>query len=323
MTRRAHPVRYVIDLELPEEERWAEVIRDRRRLARRLFRNFEAQVKVPTALLAPFGVMYRASGGRYTGEIAAWAHALGVSVGGLTAAQCSYELAMANAYAGAVFGCTAAVVNQASGPVHLRILDWDLPGMREATAIFDFVGWDHDFTIVGLAGFVGALTGMVPGSYSVSINQAPPSERPGFDFAPSLLLREVLETCATYDEAAYALKHTAVAAPVFFTVCGTDQDQACVVERRRREHRVRRMTRGLLVQANHHVAPSWRGHRYADDEFQDDSEIRQDLAEERLRDRVGTPAKFLRALDVFPIVSNITVQRIAMEPRSGSLLVKA
>lgn len=320
--RRVYPERYVIDLELPEEERWAEVIRARRRHARRLFKNFEAQVKVPTTLLAPFGAMYRASGGRCAGEIDAWADALGVSAGVLTAAQCSYELSMAGAYAGTVFGCTAAVVGHAAGPVHLRVLDWDLPGMREATAIFDFVGGDHDFVVVGLTGFVGALTGMVRGSYSVSINQAPPSQRPSFDFAPSFLLRDVLESCATYEDAVYALKHTAVAAPAFFTVCGTDDDEACVVERRRREHKVRRMSRGLLVQANHHLARAWKELTYSDPEFQDDSETRQELAQERLRDRVGTPAQLLRALEVFPIDSNITVQRIAMHPRSGSLLVR-
>jgi hypothetical protein len=323
MSRSAAPARYRIDLRLAEEQRWAEVIRARRIQARRLIREFESRLSFPSSVLAPFRWLYRLSGGRYAGEMAAWAEALEVSVGTLTAAQCSYELAMAGAYLGSVFGCTAAVVDRgADAPVHLRYLDWDLPGMPAATAVFDFHGGAHEFSIIGLSGFVGALTGVVPGGYSVSINQAPASEPPGFDFGPSFLVREVLETCATYDDAVYALKHTRIAAPVFFTVCGTRRRQGCVVERRRRAHRVRRMRDGLLVQANHHLAQSWCGYRYEDAELQDDSEARQELAERRLSGRTGTARQLLRALEVFPIDSSITVQKVAMEPCSGAVIVK-
>lgn len=323
MSRSAAPARYRIDLALPEEHRWDDVIRVRRRDARRLLREFESRLSVPSALLAPFRWVYGLSGGRYAGEMSAWADALGVSPSLLTAAQCSYELAMAGAYAGSIFGCTAAVVDRPrGGPLHLRFLDWDLPGMRAATAVFDFRNGKHNFTIIGITGFVGALTGVVPGGYSVSINQAPASEPPGFDFGPSFLVREVLETCGTYDEAVYALKHTPVAAPVFFTVCGTERGQGCVIERRRREHRIRRMTGAVLVQANHHIAPSWRGYRYDDLEMQQDSENREEFAERRVRGRSGTARQLLSALEVFPIDSSITVQRIAIQPSSGAVFLK-
>jgi acid ceramidase len=323
VSREQSPARYRIDLRLPEDQRWAEVVRARRTQARRLVREFKSKLSVPAPVLGAFRGLYRLSGGRYAGEMSAWADALGVSAGLLTVAQCSYELAMAGAYLGSVFGCTAAVVDRgADRPVHLRFLDWELPGMREATAVFEFRGGAHDFSVVGLSGFVGALTGIVPGGYSVAINQAPASEPPGFDFGPSFLVREVLETCATYDDAVYALKHTRIAAPVFFTVCGTRPGQGCVVERRRRAHRVRRMRDRLLVQANHHVAPSWRRDHQEDVELQDDSELRQELAERRLRGRSGTARQLLRTLEVFPIESSITVQKVAMEPRTGAVVVK-
>jgi hypothetical protein len=88
----------------------------------------------------------------------------------------------------------------------------------------------------------------------VTINWAPPVALPCFDFGPAFLLRDTLETCDSYDAAVRTLTETRLSTSVFFTVCGTAQDQACVIERTQREAVVRRMAGPVLVQANHHVA---------------------------------------------------------------------
>lgn len=60
------------------------------------------------------------------------------------------------------------------------------------------------------------LSGMVPGGYSATIDYAPPTFMPGFDFGPLFLLRHVFETCDTYDDACYTLSHTKLSANVLF-----------------------------------------------------------------------------------------------------------
>jgi hypothetical protein len=83
------------------------------------------------------------------------------------------------------FGCTAGAVRLADGrAVHVRNMDWPLQPIRTATRLFRFTDGDREFVTVGLPGLVGALSGMVPGAYSVTINYAPPTFLPGFAFGP-------------------------------------------------------------------------------------------------------------------------------------------
>jgi hypothetical protein len=95
---------------------------------------------------------------------------------------------------------------------------------------------------------------MLPQAYSVTINWAPPVAFPCFDIGPTFLVRDTLETCGSYDAAIRTLTETPLSTSVFFTVCGTARDQACVIERTQREAVVRPMPGPVLVQANHHVA---------------------------------------------------------------------
>ena len=78
---------------------------------------------------------------------------------------------------------------------------------------------------------MGVLSGMLPRAYSVTINWAPPAAFPTFDFGPGFLLRDTLETCDNYESAVDTLTRTRLSTSVFFTVCGTEKDQACVIER--------------------------------------------------------------------------------------------
>src|SRR5262249_43048641 len=63
-----------------------------------------------------------------------------------------------------------------------------------------------------------------------------------------------LETCDSYDAAIRVLGETKLSTSVFYTVCGTEKGQACVIERTRNEAAYRPLTSHALVQANHHVA---------------------------------------------------------------------
>jgi hypothetical protein len=245
---------YTIDLGNAEAKRWEEVIAHEKTAAGRLVQEASRQFeRVPELLRRVFAHLYQRSGGLYRGEITSWAEALGVSVGTVTILNCAYELS--HLRWPKLFGCTAGVRwVDGLGMVHVRSLDWPLATMGAATRLFRFRRRAREFVSVGVPGQAGVLSGMLPQAYSVTINWAPPVAFPSFDFGPAFLLRDTLETCDGYDAAVRTLSETRLSTSVFFTVCGTAQDQACVIERTQREAVVRRLTGPVLVQANHHVA---------------------------------------------------------------------
>lgn len=309
-----------IDLAAPEADRWALTIRQDRAVARRLAQQALADMPGSGILGWLMGNLYGLSGGRYVDEIKAWAPALDLSEGEGTLVQCSYEMSHLGGY---LFGCTAGVLQSKHlGMVHVRSMDWPLRSLGAATRVFRFHQGKREFIAVGIAGFVGVLSGMVPGAYSVTINWAPPSERPGFDFGPAFLLREVLETCDTYEEAVKELKGMPLSAPVFFTVCGATAGQACVIERTRADAAVRKFTSSVLVQANHHVSRKFvdLNEHFAEVE---NSQDRARVLEQELLERVNVKSldEVADSLDAEPVCNEDSHQQMVFCPGAGEYKV--
>jgi hypothetical protein len=328
---------WTIDLEAPESLRWQQVIAAERVAAARLVaeaaREFE---RVPELLRRIFARLYQLSGGLYRGEIQAWAEALGVSVGTVTLLNCSYELS--HIRLPRPFGCTAGVhCSEGLGPVHVRNLDWPLAGLGDATCLFRFRRGSRAFVVVGVPGQVGVLSGMLPGAYSVTINWAPPAGFPMFRFGPAFLLRDTLETCDSYAAAVAALRKTTLSASVFFTVCGTEPGQACVIERTPRSAVVRSLDGPALVQANHHVATRFAtNNRDLDDVTEDEQEFSREGSAARAetlaralasRSPLGSEVEpgaleeAARVLDAEPVLNKFTCQQMAFCPRTGEVRV--
>lgn len=333
---------YDIDLELPEGERWAEVIKHDLAPARRLAKQALADINSVVDNVAPTWVpmwlkhglfktagkalehAYQLSGGRYVDEMKAWAAALKVSTADAVLLNCTYELSGM---------CTVGAVNSDTlGIVHVRTLDWPLSAIGEATRLFRFHHGEHEFVAVGIVGHVGALSGMVPGAYSVTINWAPTDGKPSFDFGPAFLLREVLETCANYEDAVAALKATTLAAPVFYFVCGAEPGQACVIERTRDDAAVRKMTGSTLVHANHHETAKFKRRNFELKEFDPDTEdvSRLDYSKARVAaldaalqnlGRKSTVDDIAACLDVEPVCNDDSYQQMLFVPSTGEVKV--
>ena len=311
-----------INLRLPESERWNGVtgISRETRAAMRLYKEAKKDIldtfggsTMMTKLLANgFSTIVETVGMPYVGEIKAWAEALDVDPAELVALNCSYEIAHA---ADVVLGCTVGMEwHERQGMRHYRTLDWPLPSIGPATRIFEFVSGKRKFYVVGMPGFVGALSGMVPGGYSVAINWAPPVGRPGFEIGPAFLLRQVLETCDNYAAAVDMLCNSPLATSVFFSVAGTKRSEACVIERTSDEYAVRRIRRSILAHANHYVTREFQELNYDPEEGEmlvETSEERQELMAD-----VGEDA-FRRK----PVNNEDTVQRIIFNPGRGELAV--
>jgi hypothetical protein len=151
---------------------------------------------------------------------------------------------------------------------------------------------------------------------------------PSFEFGPAFLVRHTLEGCDSYSAAVEALKRTPLSTSVFFTVCGTEPGQACVIERTQREAAVREMVGSALAQANHHVATR----------FVRNNKVLREVEEEGFHENSGRRAEALgRALtdagplctldavagllDVPPVFNRYTVQRMTFCPRTGDVRV--
>lgn len=316
---------YVIDLARDEPARWAEVAAAERATASQLIQRAAADLeRVPRICRWGFGKLYQAFGGLYQVEIQAWADALGVTAGTATMLNCLYELS----HLPNPFGCTAGICRLNNfGLVHVRTLDWPIDGLGAATRVFRFCRGSREFVSVGVPGQVGVLSGMLPGAYSVTINWAPPAAFPTFDFGPTFLLRDVLETCDTYELAVESLQETRLAASVFFTVCGTEPDEACVIERTQRRAAIRPIGDAALVQANHHVAADFQKNNEAirhvppaEEVFSwDGSQQRTKILEEALAGLA--PSSDLHsaaaALEIPTVLNSQTCQKMVFCPRTG------
>jgi hypothetical protein len=313
---------FVIDLNTPPSQRWAEVIAHKQEAALALMAEAEAEFRrVPELARWLFSRLYQRTGGLYQEEMAAWASGLGVSVGTVTMLNCAYELS--HLHIPRLLGCTAGVRwVEGKGMVHVRTLDWPLASMGGATCLFRFHKGSREFVVVGVPGQVGVLSGMVPGAFSVTINWAPPGAFPTFEFGPTFLLREVLETHDHYDAAVKTLTETELATSVFFTVCGTEPGQGCVIERTQTDAVVRPMNGPTVVQANHHSAEPFVRHnamivRMENAEFLAESSVRA----EKLAQCLTEAGDVLATLDVPPVLNKDTVQKMLFCPRTGDVQV--
>jgi hypothetical protein len=319
---------YVINLENSEAKRWDEVISREKAITTQLIQDVASEFeRVPEVLRWVFSRLYQAFGGLYQGEIAAWADALGVSLGTATMLNCAYELS--HLRLPRVLGCTTGVCwANGLGMVHVRTLDWPLPNMGEATRLFRFRRGTREFVTVGVPGQVSVLSGMLPGAYSITINWAPPGPMPGFDFGPAFLVRNTLESCDSYAGAVEALCGTLLSTSVFFTICGTERGQACVIERTQRQAVVREMLGPALTQANHHVDARFARNNKVLSEveeagFHEDSARRAEKLGRALTEsaQADTLDDVAGALHVPPVFNRYTVQRMAFCPRTGDIRV--
>jgi hypothetical protein len=180
----------------------------------------------------------RRSGSPYVDEIDATAQALGRP--GIWLLHGAY-----------LFGCTALADDTPRGPRLRRTLDWPFPGLGRLVEIMRQRGPAGAFLNVTWPGFVGVLTAVAPERFAAAINQAPMRCRTRgwallwLDYIfnavsallrsgrlpPEHLLRQVFETCETFDEARHRLENTPVARPVIFTLVGVEQGQCLVIER--------------------------------------------------------------------------------------------
>lgn len=182
----------------------------------------------------------------YSEELTRIAELLGVPVGKVILLQLAYE---------AFAACTSVVAtgDAADGhPLHIRTMDWEMPELERLTIEVDFQRSGRTVaSATTWAGYVGVVTGLRVGAFSLSVNYRRTelmSEKPVAAFMKNLwgvvrskwpvsyVLREVLtqEAPLTYSGVLRFFRGVHLVAPCYITVAGTAPGEGCVCSMERK-----------------------------------------------------------------------------------------
>ena len=242
-----------VDLRRPPAERWVE-LQPYVGNARRLFDQYATDLGGAAQFHDMIG-LYRDTciEADHAAELSAVADMIGVP---------SEEALIVNLYYDAikfVLGCTAFAVDTDRGPLHARNLDWwtennllsgstlDVHVRGAAAGPFHLVSWP---------GFTGALSGVAPGRFAISLNAVLSNESPAFAPPITYVLRSVFETARTFAEAVDRLMATEIASDCLLLVTGIRLGEMVVVERTPTRAAVRHPDDGRLVVANDYLTLS-------------------------------------------------------------------
>jgi len=263
---------YTVDLDKEPEERWREVIEGNLDALPKAQNYLESMLKEIVASTRPknccTGALYdcivalkgdfRAKARKLCQvnpaidfhEIEAVAKMAGYPVDDFCLLQIAYEVAAK---------CTSIIakmpVDQTSGnsprgarkvPLHCRTLDWGALFLRDLACEITFVrGEEMVFKASTWAGYLGVLTGMRPGCFSVSINYRKSANKADGSLVQNFerglngawpvgyLVRHLLSRpdAPDYEAARLLFSSAKLMAPVYFTVGGISEDEGCVISR--------------------------------------------------------------------------------------------
>lgn len=223
-------------------------------------------------------------------------------------------------------GCTAVALATPSGPVHARNLDWWTENgmLANYSMVVDFVGHPMGpYSIVAWPGYVGALSGCAPGRFAMTLNTVRSGEGFVAGRPVALLLREILEECATFEEALLRVSEATLCCDCLVLLTGLTNHQMVVVERTPTTMATREATDGVLVATNHYVALQTGKNTVAHNELTSTACIRYDRATE-----LGQAYVAGEAIQPFDILGDrnvkmgLTVQHMVMQANTGFLAVR-
>jgi acid ceramidase len=239
------------------------------------------------------------------------------------------EVLLANLYYEAfrqLMGCTAFACDGPDGPIHARNLDWwtDDQMLARLTCVVRTRGGAAvgPYQVVSWPGFIGALSGLAPGRFAISLNAVISKERPSLAAPIVLLIRQALETCADFGEAVSLLERSPIAADCLLLITGTQMGEMAVIERTSTRAAIRGPERGFVAVTNDYKSLDAAGSAMVGNRLQETACGRFDRTVELLREALPSNAMAcLRILGDPSVRMSITVQQMVMVPRTGELVV--
>jgi len=219
------------------------------------------------------------------------------------------------------FGCTAFALETNQGMLHARNLDWWTENniLSKFSKIFDFQrNGQTVFKTVGWVGFVGALSGVKPNHFSISLNAVSSSDLPQVATPISFLLRDVLDGAGTYADAQLILEQTSIASDCLLLLAGTQKGEKLVIERTPKRSATRVSNSDFIIVTNDYKLLE--NNETGTSELQATSCRRYDRAEQLLAE--SAPKDMQGCLSVLKddrIVMAITVQQMVFDIGSGEI----
>ncbi|XP_064595722.1 N-acylethanolamine-hydrolyzing acid amidase-like [Liolophura sinensis] len=232
------PPKYVVDLDLTEEQRWTHVVKDYPELPEMI----QTVIKkyVPDDLVSMVEQIGSAIDdylpSPYAGEIRGIAKALNMTLGEAVIPNILYDLTSF---------CTSIVAQDLSGNIwHARNLDYSFTDMlRNITIIVDFQRQGKIvYSGVTYAGYVGLLSVQKPGAFTITADerdkgawwmnlligifdkQAKPM---------SFLVRDTTEQAEDFQSAVRQLSYTVTEASVYYIIGGVKKGEGAVITKER------------------------------------------------------------------------------------------
>jgi len=309
------PPRFQVDLDRPAELRW-DGIEAFRHQAGQLLDYYVRDL----GGLDEFGDLLSA----YRDAFVAPAHVAEMRALARRLGRTEGEILLCNLYYDAlkhVLGCTAFAIDTDDGPLHARNLDWDTANgmLGRFTLMTEYRrGGAVHFVVVGWPGYAGALSGVAPGRFAVSLNAVLSAEPAALAPPVTFLIRDVLDTARDFEEAVSRLSNTPVTSDSLLLVTGTRRGEMVVIERSPTRAAVRGAEAGLVAVTNDYRALASEAGARVDHELADTSCDRFDRAVALARARrPASPADCLAILADGRVRMNITVQSMVLSASSG------
>jgi acid ceramidase len=222
------------------------------------------------------------------------------------------------------FGCTAFAVDNGTTTFHCRNLDWHTENnlLGKHSMIFDFQRGGHTlYKTVGWPGFVGALSGIRPGKFSVTLNAVLSNDKPEIAFPISFLIRDVLASAESYDEAKYRLEQTPIASDCLILLSGVKPNEKAVIERTPKRFATRETSREFIAVTNDYKKLE---NGKSGSQLQVTSCSRYDSAIALLNKQIpDTKGQCLNILMDEDVMLGITVQQMVFDNKTGEIALIA
>lgn len=150
-------------------------------------------------------------------------------------------------------GCTAFVVHNGTEMLHSRNLDWHTANdlLSKYALIFDSQKEGQTlFKSIGWPGFIGVLSGTKPEKFSLTLNAVSSNDDPEIATPITLLLRDILQNCNSFEEAKNKIEQTIIMSDCLILLSGIKKEDKIVIERTPRRYATRTTKEDYIIVTN-------------------------------------------------------------------------
>ena len=219
------------------------------------------------------------------------------------------------------FGCTAFAIENNGQILHARNLDWWTKNnlLSKHSKIFNFQKDGKTiFKTVGWLGFVGALSGVKVGKFSLTLNAVLSNDNPEIATPISFFLRDVLTKANSFKEAKKLLENTIISSDCLLLLSGIKSGEMAVIERTPRRFATRTAKDGFVIVTNDYK--KLENHSENENLLQMTSCGRYDKTQKLLNiQRPTNPQECLAILKDKEVMMDITVQQMVFNNHTGDI----